>query len=69
MKLLAAILVILNTLKLILISNINESDIKRITSISSDYFTDLEQLGRKIMCFILLDGLVGLLCGVYLLFI
>lgn len=57
-------LITLSVIKLVLIQPLNKSDIQNISLILS---TDLDQVKRGIINFLLMDGLLGILCGLYLL--
>ena len=64
MSLLAVILVVLSIIKLIIAYTLNKSEIQDILITLP---VDSEEFKRGAINFLILDGLVGIFCGVYLL--
>ena len=64
MSLLAGVLVVLSIIKLVIAHTLNKSEISNISIMSS---IDSEEFKRGAINFLILDGLVGIFCGVYLL--
>ena len=64
MSLLAVILVVLSIIKLIIAYTLNKSEIQDILITLS---VDSEEFKRGAINFLILDGLIGIFCGVYLL--
>lgn len=64
MSLLAVVLVVLSLIKLAMAYILNKSEIRNISVILP---VNPEELKRGAINFLILDGLVGIFCGVYLL--
>lgn len=64
MSLLAVILVVLSIIKLIIAYTLNKSEIQDILITLP---VDSEEFKRGAINFLILDGLIGIFCGVYLL--
>lgn len=64
MRLLAMILVILGIIKLIIAYILNKSEIQNMSIMPP---IDLEELTKGAINFLILDGLIGIFCGIYLL--
>lgn len=64
MRLLAMILVILGIIKLIIAYILNKSEIQNMSIMPP---IDLEELIKGAINFLILDGLIGIFCGIYLL--
>ena len=64
MSLLAVILVVLGIIKLIIAYTLNKSEIQDILITLP---VDSEEFKRGAINFLILDGLIGIFCGVYLL--
>ena len=63
MSLLAVILVVLSIIKLIIAYTLNKSEIQDILITLP---VDSEEFKRGAINFLILDGLIGIFCGVYL---
>lgn len=64
MRLLAMILVTLGIIKLIIAYILNKSEIQNMSIMPP---IDLEELTKGAINFLILDGLIGIFCGIYLL--
>ena len=64
MRLLAMILVTLGIIKLIIAYILNKSEIQNMSIMPP---IDLEELTKGAVNFLILDGLIGIFCGIYLL--
>ena len=64
MRLLAIILVTLGIIKLIIAYILNKSEIQNMSIMPP---IDLEELTKGAINFLILDGLIGIFCGIYLL--
>lgn len=64
MSLLAVVLVVLSIIKLVMAHTLNKSEISNISIMLP---INSEEFKRGAINFLILDGLVGIFCGVYLL--
>ena len=64
MSLLAVVLVVLSIIKLAMAHTLNKSEIP---NVSIMFPVNPEEFKRGVINFLILDGLVGIFCGVYLL--
>lgn len=64
MSLLAVVLVVLSIIKLVMAHTLNKSEISNISIMLT---INPEEFKRGAINFLILDGLVGIFCGVYLL--
>ena len=64
MSLLAVVLVVLSIIKLVMAHTLNKSEMSNISIMLP---INPEEFKRGAISFLILDGLVGIVCGVYLL--
>lgn len=64
MSLLAIVLIMLSLIKLVMAYTLSNSDV---SSIQVALPLNMEEFKKGVLSFLVLDGLVGIFCGVYLL--